>query len=190
MKIDKITIGLSIVLVAVVALTVFSASLPASGSTAEQNASVSVNTTAIKIVCQNGSAAYVVNYWNFSGETGATVTDPQNEHGETQDVDTDQNAVACLNNTNDDPMSIHITAGTWDPSDRITSENFNVSNHTCPTTAAANWTAFTLGTEVDLDSSNAPGDTITANGNWSLWLKVQLNKAGTSKSTFNVTSEL
>lgn len=192
MKIDETTIGLSIVLAAVVALAVFSASFPASGSEAEQNATVSANISAIKIVPQNGTyeAATVINYWNFTGTSGATVDNPTNSLGETQDTSTNFSAVACLNNTNADAaMTISITNSTFSPADKVVYEKYNITDGMhVDYYGAAEWFEATDWTE--LNATNAPSDTLAPWGNWSLWVKVELGKAGSATSTFNVTAEV
>ncbi len=187
MGIDKTTIGLSLILAVVVAMLVFSASLPVSGSESVQNATVTKNITAVKIVGQSGAATPAVTHWNFSGQSGATVADPANSAGQTQVITTNQTAVACLNNTNTAAaMTVYITAGAWTGDNVISSESWNVSDGTKP----AGWTVFADDVEVPLNISNAPNTTLSANGNWSLWLKAALNQGGSATSTFNVTCEL
>ncbi len=187
MEIDKTTVGLSLILAVVVAILVFSASLPVSGSESVQQATVTKNITAVKIVAQDGTTTNTVTHWNFVGQSGATVTDPTNSETETQDITTNQSAVACLNNTNTVVMTVYITSGAWsDVTTTVSSESWNVSDGTKP----AGWTVFTPGTEVKLTGSNAPSATLTNNGNWSLWLKATLNEPGSATSTFDVTCEL
>lgn len=187
MELDKTTIGLSLILAVVVAMLVFSASLPVSGSDAEQQATVTKNITAVKIVGHTGAATSTVIHWNFSGQSGATVADPKNSDGHAQVITTNQTAVACLNNTNTAAaMTVYITAGAWTDNNVISSESWNVSDGTKP----AGWTVFAGDIEVPLTISNAPAATLSANGNWSLWLKAVLNNSGSATSTFNVTCEL
>ncbi|KAF5411130.1 MAG: hypothetical protein C5S38_09715 [Candidatus Methanophagaceae archaeon] len=100
MELDKTTIGLSLILAVVVAMLVFSASLPVSGSDAVQNVTVSRNTSAVAIVAQNGDTGTAISYWNFTGVSGATVADPQNSNSEAQDPAADQHGICALNNTN------------------------------------------------------------------------------------------
>ncbi len=183
MKIDHITIGLSAALVAiafasVVTLTLFSVSAPVSGSTSEQNATVTANTTAIVICAQNGSADHPIAYWNFTGQSGTTVTDPTNSLGETQDIDTDHKPVACLNNTNAQTMTVTLSAGTFTGT-TVSAEYYNNSATTPP-----GWSENIQGTGDITYGSLAP------NVNGTLWLKVNLQSAGSGTSTFTVTSEL
>jgi hypothetical protein len=187
MELDKTTVGLSLILAVVVAMLVFSASLPVSGSDAEQQATVTKNITAVKIVDHTGAATPTVTHWNFSGQSGATVADPKNSEDYAQDIANNQSAVACLNNTNTAAaMTVYITAGAWTGSNVISSESWNVSDGTKP----AGWNVFVPDDDVELTGLNAPAATLSANGNWSLWLKAVLNNSGSATSTFNVTCEL
>jgi len=192
MKIDKITIGLSIVLAAVVALAVFSASFPASGTDAVQNATVTRNITAIKIAPANGTyeATTEITYWNFTGTSGATVDDPTNSQGDTQVTGTNQSAVACLNNTNAAAaMTVSITNDTFSGTNIVSKEEYNITDgmyvgYHDP----AIWFEATDWTE--LTAANAPAATLGANVNWSVWVRIDVKKAGTATSTFNVTAEV
>ncbi len=169
------------------AMLVFSASLPVSGSESEQQATVSKNITAVKIVGQDGTTDDTITHWNFSGQSGATVADPMNSADETQVITSNQTAVACLNNTNTVDMTVYITSGAWsDLAATVSSESWNVSDGTMPT----GWDIFDPDTEVTLGIGNAPASTLSPNGNWSLWLKATLNNPGSATSTFNVTCEL
>jgi len=183
MKIDKITIGLSIVLAAVVALTVFSASFPASGTDAVQNATVSANTTAINICAQGGNTSYLVTYWNFTVQTGAICDTPVNNWNETQNPTANQSGICTLNNTHTADMTVYIQNGSWTGSSVVTDYKYNSSNST---TNGEYPTALDIvfdGTEQNLGS-------MTTNTNISLWLKLTGGKRGTATSTFTVTSEV
>jgi hypothetical protein len=177
MKRDNAIIGLSVLLAVVVALTVFSASLPALGNTAEQNAAVTVNTTAVIVCAQNGSADYPVNYWNFTGQAGATVDNPTNDIGGTQDVGTNHKPVACLNNTNEQTMTVYINAGTFS-SDTVYQELYNDS-----ATTPSGWSSNIQG------AGDITYGSLAQNVNGTLWLRVILKSAGSGASTFNVTCE-
>jgi hypothetical protein len=174
------TIGLSIVLAALVALAVLSASFPALGTEAVQNVTVAANVTAIKIVPQNGTyhAATVINYWNFTGQSGATVDNPTNSLGQVQDTAVNTSPVACLNNTNPSTtMTVTINAATFSPN-LVSSEDFsNVTLGTNPT-----WYDLPFGSDKYYGSLNSTE-------NKTLWLKVTLTGSGSATSTFNVTAE-
>ena len=177
MKIDKPSIGLSVALVAVAVLAVFSASFPALGDTAEQNATVTANTTAIKICAQNGSADYEVNYWNFSGQAGATVDNPTNSLGETQDTTQNHKPVACLNNTNAQIMTVTLNAGTFG-SNTVYAEYYNNS-----ATTPSSWSGDIQG------AGDITYGSLAQNVNGTLWLRVILKSAGSGTSTFTITCE-
>lgn len=177
MKIDKPTIGLSVALAAVAVLIVFSASFPASGTGATQNATVTANTTAIKICAQNGSADYAVNYWNFSGQAGATVDNPTNGLSETQDTTQNHKPVACLNNTNAQAMTVTLNAGTFG-SNTVYAEYYNNSATTPPS-----WSGDIQG------AGDITYGSLAQNVNGTLWLRVILKSAGSGTSTFTVTCE-
>ena len=183
MKIDKTTIGLSLILAVVVAMTVFSASLPVSGTGAEQNVTVSKNTSAVKIVSQTGDAGIAISYWNFTGVIGATVANPQNSGSETQDPAVDQKGICTLNNTNSQTMSaVYISNGSWS-ADVVSDYKYYASATGANPTDAAGINLAMTGSEIDIGS-------ITNNENTSLWLKVVLKGSGSATSTFTVTSEI
>lgn len=184
MKIDKTTIGISVLLAAVVALTVFSASLPtmAGVGDAVQNATVSANTTAIKICAQGGNTSYLVSYWNFTVQTGSTSDTPVNNWSETQNPTADQSGICTLNNTHSAAMTVYLQNGSWTDDTVVTSYYYNSSN----LTSNGEYPTIDLamdGTEQNLGS-------MTTNTNISLWLKLTGGKKGTATSTFNVTSEV
>lgn len=183
MEIDKTTVGLSIILAVVVALTVFSASFPVSGSNAVQNVTVSKNTSAVKIVSQTGVVGTEISYWNFTGVTGATVATPTNNLLETQDPGTNQKGICTLNNTNSQTMSaVYISNGSW-TADVVSDYKYYVSATGANPTDAAGINVAMTGSEIDIGS-------ITNNENTSLWLKVVLKGSGSATSTFTVTSEV
>lgn len=183
MELDKTTVGLSLILAVVVAMLVFSASLPVSGSGAEQNVTVSKNTTAVKIVSQTGDAGTSITYWNFTGVTGATVADPENSATQTQDPTTNQKGICTLNNTNSQPMStVYISNGSW-TADVISEYKYYFSSTGANPTNAAGINLDMTGSEIGIGS-------IASNANTSLWLKVVLKGSGTATSTFTVTSEI
>jgi hypothetical protein len=177
MKIDKPTIGLPVAFAAVAVLIVFSASFPALGDTAEQNAAVTANTTAIKICSQNGSADYAVNYWNFSGQAGTTVDNPTNSLGEAQDTTQNHKPVACLNNTNAQTMTVTLNAGTFSGS-TVYAEYYNNS-----VTVPPSWSGDIQG------AGDITYGSLAQNANGTLWLRVILKSAGSGTSTFTVTCE-
>jgi hypothetical protein len=182
------TIGLSIVLVAVVALAVFSASFPASGTKAVQNATVTQNTTAIVICAQGGNTSYLVSYWNFTGYSGAINETPVNNWSEQQNPGQEQHGICTLNNTNTVyPMTTYIktTNGTnnGDWSDPSVIEDGNTWY---------NRTSGTAPTAIDLSLNHsiyANVGTIDKNANMSVWVKVQFRSPGTANSLFTVTAE-
>jgi hypothetical protein len=184
MEIDKTTIGLSLILAVVVAMLVFSASLPATAEDATQNATSTVNTSAVKIVAQDGNASKTVTYWNFTGMSGTINATPTNNQGDVQDPGTNQKGICTLNNTNSQPMSaVYITNSSW--SDNSVIKDYKYYNHTsgtAPGTAADIITA--------MDGSDEDVGAISADGNTSIWLKVQLKGKGSATSTFTVTSEV
>ena len=81
---------------ALVALAVFSASSPAFGSTATQNATVSKNTPAVEI--RNQSANLVVSSWNITGKAGEINKSAANSMGEQQSLSETNKSVCTLYN--------------------------------------------------------------------------------------------
>jgi hypothetical protein len=184
MEIDKTTVGLSIILAVVVALTVFSASFPVSGSDAEQNVTVSRNTSAVTIVAQDGNASKTVNYWNFTGMSGAINATPVNDQSDVQDPGANQGGICTLNNTNSQPMSaVYITNGSWGGDSVVKDYKFYKHESGTAPGSAANINTPMTGTAQTVGS-------ISNNANTSIWLKVELKGAGSSTSTFTVTSEV
>lgn len=184
MKIDKPSIGLSVALAAVAVLAVFSASFPASGTDATQNATVTTNITAIKVCAQNGSVDHQVNYWNFSGQSGAINDTPVNDLGGQQALQA-QEGICTLNNTdNTYPMTTYIStsSGGNDWSNTNVIENGKTwCNYTDSVAPAA----------IDklLNSTVQSVGSIDVNNNKSVWVKVQFKHPGSATSTFSVTAE-
>lgn len=183
MKIDKVTIGLSVALVAVAVLAVFSASFPVSGEDATQNATVSANTTAINICAQGGNTSYLVTYWNFSVQTGATCDTPTNNWSETQDPAANQSGICTLNNTNAESMTVYIQNGTWTDSSVVTNYCYNSSN-------SSSVGEYPTAIDIAMDGIEQNLGSLTAGKNISMWLKLDGGKKGTTTSTFTVTSEV
>ena len=184
MEIDKTTVGLSLILAVVVAMLVFSASLPVCGSESVQNVTVSRNTSAVKIVAQTGVAADGVNYWNFTGTSGAINATPVNNRPETQNPTENQSGICTLNNTNSQTMSaVYITNGTWDGASVIADyKYYKHESGTAPGSAAL--------IDTQMDGTAKSVGAITNNANTSIWLKVELKGSGSATSTFTVTSEI
>lgn len=183
MKTDKVTIGLSVALAVAMVLVVFSASLPASGTDATQNATVTVNTSAVTIVSQDGNASKAVSYWNFTGMSGAINATPVNALSEAQDPVTDQKGICTINNTNSQAMSaVYITNDTWTSALISDYKYYAHASGTKPGSAAD----ITL----DMDGTDKNINAIASNANTSIWLKVQLKGKGSTTSTFTVTSEV
>lgn len=185
MKIDKTTIGLSIVLAALVALAVFSASLPAMAThQAEQNATVSQATT-LEIMNQTGVVP--VTHWNFTASVGTNSTNVTNSG--TDDVlqnaaDSDK-PVARIKNPDTNPnLIIYLNASAFIGTANVTKEWYNITATTENTTDADGINkALTWSTDTNTQVQ------INANTFKNLWLKIYATKSGTSTSTFKVLGE-
>ena len=181
MELDKTTIGLSLILAVVVAMLVFSASLPVMATDASQSATVTKNVTAVVIVDQSGLAANTIAGWAFSGIAGETNATPANSGGELQGFAA-STPVTYLNNTHSGPMLVFITAGAWDVPAYVGSEYYTTSD---PANASAIDTLFTYGTSVEITS----GSGLAKDAKQGLWLKLELKKSGSASSNFIVESE-
>lgn len=181
MKIDKTTIGLSIVLAAVVALAVFSASLPAMADTAEQNATVS-KATNMEILNQTGVTT--VTYWNFTATIGSNCSDPANSDGETQGPTDNSTPIARIKNPSGNPtLTIWLNAAIFSP-DRVSNEWYNITAITDNSTDAPGINnALPLGDDTDTSVD------ITADNLMNLYLKIKPSQSGTATSTFSVLGE-
>jgi hypothetical protein len=92
------TIGLLALLVALVALAVFSASLPVMADyQAEQNATVTKSET---LQIKNQNETYDVTYWNFTASIGTNSTDVNNSWAESQNPTDNNTPVARIENPN------------------------------------------------------------------------------------------
>ena len=186
MELDKTTIGLSLILAVVVAMLVFSASLPVTADDATQSATVTKNTTAVTIM--NQSAGEAVSSWTFTGKAGEIDADPQNSVTETQNISATNESVATLKNVDTDyDMKVYLTFGAWSAND-VGMEYYSI---TAKDTTAGSWSTVGTGGDYAYDSEIDPAVTITENGGWNnLWLKLELLKVGTPTSTFIVESEV
>jgi len=184
MELDKTTIGLSLILAVVVAMLVFSASLPVTADDATQSATVTKNVTAVVIVNQSGLAANDISAWSFSGVAGETNATPANtgtNGGELQGFAAGT-PVTFLNNTHSGAMLVHITAGVWANADLVGTEYYTT---TAPTDASNINNDFVYGTSEEITS----GSGLAADAKQGLWLKLELKKDGTTTSNFLVESE-
>ncbi|KAF5437661.1 hypothetical protein C5S35_02945 [Candidatus Methanophagaceae archaeon] len=181
MELDKTTIGLSLILAVVVAMLVFSASLPVMATDATQSATVTKNVTAVVIVNQSGLAANTITGWAFSGISGETNATPANSGGELQGFDA-STPVTYLNNTHSGSMLVYITAGAWNESTHVGSEYYTTLD---PADASAISTLFVY----DTATNDISGGGLATNAKQGLWLKLELEKSGSASSTFTVESE-
>ena len=181
MELDKTTIGLSLILAVVVAMLVFSASLPVMATDATQSATVTKNVTAVVIVNQSGLAANTITGWAFSGISGETNATPANSGGELQGFDA-STPVTYLNNTHSGPMLVFITASAWNQPTYVGHEYYTTSD---PADAGAIGTQFTYGSP----TGDITGGGLATNAKKGLWLKLELEKSGSASSTFTVESE-
>ncbi len=182
MKIDKTTLGLLVILAALVALAVFSASFPAmAGSQAEQNVSVS-KATNMEILNQTGVTA--VTYWNFSATVGLNCSDPQNSEVETQNPADNSTPIARIKNPSTNPtLVIWLNAAEFSPK-YVSNEWYNITAITDNSTNAEG-----INVVLSLGSDTNTNVTIAADNSKNLYLKIKPSQSGTATSTFSVLGE-
>ena len=180
---NKIT---AIFLAGIMVCLVMAFALPAvSGVT--QTATITKNTTAVAIVNQSGLAANTITGWTFTGAAGETNATPANTDtgsngGELQNFSATE-PVAFLNNTDSQTMLVYLTADAWNDSTKVGNENYTNS---APASASDIDTQFTYNTQ----TGNVAGAGLASNAKLGLWLKLELEKAGTVTSAFTVESEV
>ena len=178
---NKIT---AIFLAGIMVCLVMAFALPAV-SGVSQTATITKNTTAVAIVNQSGLAANTITGWTFTGAAGETNATPANtgsNGGELQDFSA-TTPVAFLNNTDSQTMLVYLTAAAWSPANKVGNENYTNS---APANAAAISSQFTYGTATSDVSSGG----LSPNAKLGLWLKLELEKAGSPTSAFTVESEV
>jgi len=183
MKIDETTIGLSLVLAALVALTVFSASFPAIADPVTQEASVTKNITAIDFMNQTGVSS--ITGWTFSGVSGTTVQ-PQNSNTEDQEAGTNNKAVSRLKNTDSSSMDVYLYSAEFNATAvaTVSNERMNV------TASGENVTIAQLTGTITTTCPATATTTIVGSGTKDLWLKLTLGQSGAAEATFHADCEV
>lgn len=181
-KRDK-TIGLLVLLAALVVIAVFSASLPVMADyQAEQNATVAKSET---LLIKNQTGVDTVTYWNFTATVGTNSTTVNNSKDESQDPTDNESAVARIQNPNSAlNLIIYLNASTFTGGATVSNEWYNLTNTTDNTTDAAN-----ISTSLPFDQDTTSGNTIYATELRNLWLKIYATTSGTATSTFKVLGE-
>ena len=177
------TIGLLVLLAALVALAVFSASLPVMAVyQAEQNATVTKSETLL-ILNQTGETA--VNYWNFTASIGVNSTTVNNSIPETQNLSSSSTPVARIENPNPVlDLIIYFNASTFTGGATVSNEWCNVTDTTDNTTDNAS-----INTPLPFDQEVDTTVQIDATTLKNLWLKIYATKSGVATSTFKVLGE-
>ena len=201
MKTDKTTIGLSIVLAAVVALAVFSASSPVLGDhSALQEVNVVKSVTAVEI--RNQTCQVEVAGWNFSGAAGAIDVAPVNNLGEQQNENNINEAVATLyNNDTVYNMTMYLNISSWVPPNKVGSEWVAVNDTGFPAPgvfdldpdANNGWAWIDTPAppaDHEYDEQFSTGVTINVGNCKNLWLELELLMHGAAASDFTVESEV
>jgi len=177
------TVGLLVLLVALVALAVFSASLPVIAVyQAEQNATVAKSET---LLILNQTGVDPVTYWNFTASIATNSTAVNNSKNEAQNTTNNNTPVARINNPNSAlNLIIYFNASTFTGTATVSNEWYNVTNTDENTTNATYVDkALTFGTETNT------AVTINSNNYKNLWLKIYATKSGVATSTFKVLGE-
>lgn len=179
---DK-TVGLLVLLAALVALAVFSASLPAmAGYEAEQNATVAKSTT---LEIKNQNETYDVSYWNFTASIGTNSTTVTNSWAESQNPADNTTPVARIYNTNSAlDLIIYLNASTFTGGATVSNEWYNLTNTTDNSTDADN-----ISTSLPFNTDTDTGNTLYSTEFRNLWLKIYETTSGTATSTFKVLGE-
>jgi hypothetical protein len=176
------TIGLLVLLAALVVIAVFSASLPVMAVyQAEQNATVTKSET---LLILNQTGVDTVNYWNFTASIGTNSTTVNNSIPETQNLSSNNTPVARIENPNELlDLIIYFNASTFTGTATVSNEWCNVTDTTDNTTEDGINTPLTFDQEVN---TTAQIDATTLKN---LWLKIYATKSGTATSTFKVLGE-
>jgi hypothetical protein len=177
------TIGLLVLLAALVVIAVFSASLPVMAVyQAEQNATVTKSET---LLILNQTGVDTVTYWNFTASIGTNSTTVNNSNDEAQDPADNNASVARIENPNPAlNLIIYFNASTFTGTATVSNEWCNVTDTTDNVTDEYGInTPLTFNQEVN---TTAQIDATTLKN---LWLKIYATKSGTATSTFKVLGE-
>ncbi|RZN43475.1 MAG: hypothetical protein EFT35_01235 [Methanophagales archaeon ANME-1-THS] len=177
------TVGLVVLLATLVALAVFSASLPVMADyQAEQNVTVSKSET---LLIKNQNETYDVTYWNFTATIGTNSTDVINSWAESQNPSDNNTPVARIQNPNSAlDLIIYLNASEFSGTATVSNEWYNLTNTTDNTTDADG-----ISTALTFDTDTDTGNTIYATEFRNLWLKIYATTSGTATSTFKVLGE-
>jgi hypothetical protein len=184
MKTDRTTLGLLVLLAALVVLALFSASLPVMADyQAEQNITVAKSET---LLIRNQTGVENVTYWNFTATIGTNSTTVNNSKGESQNPSDNSTPLARIENPNSAlDLIIYLNASIFSP-DIVQNEWYNVTN-TTDNTGAADGSG--ISTALPFDTDTDTGNTIYATEFRNLWLKIYADQSGTATSTFKVLGE-
>jgi hypothetical protein len=177
------TIGLLVLLAALIVIAVFSASLPVMAVyQAEQNATV---TKSLTLEIRNQTGVDPVTYWNFTASIGTNSTTVNNSNDEAQDPADNNASVARIENPNPAlNLIIYFNASTFTGTATVSNEWCNVTDTTDNVTDEYGInTPLTFNQEVN---TTAQIDATTLKN---LWLKIYATKSGTATSTFKVLGE-
>ena len=177
------TIGLLVLLAALVVIAVFSASLPVMAVyQAEQNATVTKSET---LLIKNQTGVDTVTYWNFTASIGVNSTTVTNSNDEAQNSTDNESAVARIENPNPAlNLIIYFNASTFTGGATVSNEWCNVTDTTDNTTDNAS-----INTPLPFDQEVDTTVQIDATTLKNLWLKIYATKSGVATSTFKVLGE-